>query len=50
MILPFLLFSVSFWFAWKGRKQAAVWLVILNLIVIALIWNYHMTSKLDLQF
>lgn len=50
MIFPFLLFTVSFWSAWKGRKQAAVWLFILNLLVIALIWNHHMTSKLDLQF
>lgn len=50
MVLPFLLFSLSFWLAWKGRKQAAVLFFFLNLALIAFLWNYHMTSPLGLQF
>lgn len=50
MVLPFLLFVLAFWYGWKGRKTTAVLLFVVNLVVIALLFRFHVTSHLDLRF
>ncbi|WP_165806402.1 DUF5993 family protein [Chitinophaga parva] len=50
MIAPFFLLSIAIWAGYKGWRKPAIILMIASLLLIGWIWNYHMTSHLDLQF
>jgi hypothetical protein len=50
MALPFLLFTLSFWLAYKGKRAMALFVFFLDLALVGFLWKFHMTSDLPLQF
>jgi len=50
MALLFFIYLVSFAFIIKGQKKAAITVVLINIVLCLIMFNHHMTLKLNLNF
>lgn len=49
MVLLFLLFAVTMFLAWKGKRKPAVALFLINIALCALWFKHHATDHINIE-
>lgn len=50
MAALYLIYVIALGFIVKGKSKIALYIVLINIVLCALMFNHHVTLKLDLNF